>query len=68
MKQQLGLYLVQLGENPAGLLLGMVVLLALAIVCAIVLASLRDMKFQRAWARRSARHFPTRRPQHWNWT
>jgi hypothetical protein len=65
MKQQIGLYLVELGNNPVNLLLGVFVLVALVIVSAIVIAAIRDLKVQRAWARKSVQHFQRTLPQRW---
>jgi hypothetical protein len=65
MKQQIGLYLMELGNNQVNLLLGMLVLVALAVVSAIVIAAIRDLKVQRAWARKSGQHFQRSHPQRW---
>jgi hypothetical protein len=65
MKQQIGLYLAELGNNPVNLLLGMFVLVALAVVSAIVIAAIRDLKVQRAWARKSGQHFRRTLPHRW---
>jgi hypothetical protein len=61
MKQQIGSFLSDLGNNQPMLILALLVMVSLMVVAAIVVSSVHDMKMQRAWVRRCSQQRPRRR-------